>query len=65
MPVYIGFPLPFVAGSGNAPLYPAIIARFANSCGVRVVSSFVSRYAPVIKSRNAPIIGPPYLGEIN
>ena len=41
------------------------MARFVNSWIVRVVSSLVRRYAPVTKSLSAPIMGPPYLGEIN
>ena len=46
-------------------MYPPIRARFANSSLVRVVSSRVRMKAPVIKSLIPPIIGPPYLGEIN
>ena len=34
-----------------------------NWSGVSMVSSRVSRYAPVRKSLIAPMIGPPYLGE--
>ena len=61
LPVY----MPLAPGSGMAPSWPPSIARLANSCGVRRVSSFVSRYEPVIKSRRPPMIGPPYLGDMS
>ncbi len=64
-PVYAGPSLVLVPGFGSSPEYPPNMARFENSWTVNTVSSFVRRYAPVTKSLNAPIIGPPYLGEIN
>jgi hypothetical protein len=65
LPEYTFFPSLLILGSGRIPLYPPIRAKLANSSLVRVVSSRVKMNAPVIKSLIPPIIGPPYLGDIN
>ena len=60
--MYIGVGF-IISGLGRSPEYPPVNAKLLNSSLVRVVSSFVSKKAAVMKSLIAPTIGPPYLGE--